>query len=252
MKRKLLEVALPVMLMSGVGCASKDIAEEKKEDSVKVADYKETEKEKEKDKDKRTNNDSSASDSESGTTNKDPIATVIKDVDKIHEEKDKLEKQKKAETKKEETSKKEVQVEKKEEVNKEKDKVSDATKPNSMKEYQEKVEIQANKFIAAVKATKPIVEKDETLRTNKDELKAQFNIVKGEAEKLVGLKPPEKYSYFKIEFIDANKTFLRALGDLFAALDEGDVEKGDTALNGVLYGFEQFGMTINGIRDIEE
>lgn len=32
MKRKLLEVALPVMLMSGVGCASKDIAEEKKED----------------------------------------------------------------------------------------------------------------------------------------------------------------------------------------------------------------------------
>ncbi|MGQ4672150.1 hypothetical protein ACUIJ5_29865 (plasmid) [Bacillus toyonensis] len=130
--------------------------------------------------------------------------------------------------------------------------MSDATKPNSMKEYQEKVEIQANKFIAAVKATKPIVEKDETLRTNKDELKAQFNIVKGEAEKLVGLKPPEKYSYFKIEFIDANKTFLRALGDLFAALDEGDVEKGDTALNGVLYGFEQFGMTINGIRDIEE
>ncbi|MGQ4672151.1 hypothetical protein ACUIJ5_29870 (plasmid) [Bacillus toyonensis] len=96
MKRKLLAVALPVMLMSGVGCASKDVAEEKKEDSVKVADYKETEKEKEKDKDKRTNNDSSASDSEFGTTNKDPIATIIKDVDKIHEEKDKLEKQKRS------------------------------------------------------------------------------------------------------------------------------------------------------------
>ncbi|PEK22828.1 hypothetical protein CN568_18500 [Bacillus pseudomycoides] len=40
MKRKLLAVALPVMLISGVGC-SKDNAEKKKTDSLQVAvDYK--------------------------------------------------------------------------------------------------------------------------------------------------------------------------------------------------------------------
>ncbi|PGA92080.1 hypothetical protein [Bacillus toyonensis] len=231
MKGKLLAVALPVMLIGGVGCASKDVTEEKKEDNVKSADYKKVEKE--------TNKDAKASDSESGTTNKDPIASVIKEVDNIHEEKDKLEQQKEVETKKEE-------------IAKEKEKVSNATKPNSMKEYQEKVDIQAKKFAAAIQATKPIVEKDKTLQTNKDELKAQFDVVKGEAQKLIDIKPPEQYSYFTDEFIDANKMYLRPLDDLFSALDERDEEKGNAALMGVLEGLDQFAMTLNETRKIEE
>ncbi|MGF2716203.1 DUF7018 domain-containing (lipo)protein [Bacillus cereus] len=40
MKRKVLAVALPVMLMGGVGCASKDVSQEKKTDSVKVSEEK--------------------------------------------------------------------------------------------------------------------------------------------------------------------------------------------------------------------
>ncbi|MED0990308.1 MULTISPECIES: hypothetical protein [Bacillus cereus group] len=41
MKRKLLALVVPVMLLSGVGCSSKDVAEEKEDDSLQVVvDYK--------------------------------------------------------------------------------------------------------------------------------------------------------------------------------------------------------------------
>ncbi|MFF2341113.1 DUF7018 domain-containing (lipo)protein [Bacillus mycoides] len=38
MKRKLLTVALPIMLVAGVGCSNKDVAEDKKTDSLQVAE----------------------------------------------------------------------------------------------------------------------------------------------------------------------------------------------------------------------
>lgn len=38
MKRKLLAVALPIMLVAGVGCSNKDVAEDKKTDSLQVAE----------------------------------------------------------------------------------------------------------------------------------------------------------------------------------------------------------------------
>ncbi|PED06496.1 DUF7018 domain-containing (lipo)protein [Bacillus pseudomycoides] len=41
MKRKLLAVALPIVLVAGVGCSNKDVVEEKKTDSVQVAEAKE-------------------------------------------------------------------------------------------------------------------------------------------------------------------------------------------------------------------
>ncbi len=38
MKRKLLAVVLPIMLVAGVGCSNKDVAEDKKTDSLQVAE----------------------------------------------------------------------------------------------------------------------------------------------------------------------------------------------------------------------
>lgn len=38
MKRNVLPLTLPIMLVSGVGCASKDVAQEKKTDSIQVAE----------------------------------------------------------------------------------------------------------------------------------------------------------------------------------------------------------------------
>ncbi|EMY5504306.1 MULTISPECIES: hypothetical protein [Bacillus] len=40
MKRKLLSLVVPIMSLSGIACSSKDVAEEKKTDSLQVAvDY---------------------------------------------------------------------------------------------------------------------------------------------------------------------------------------------------------------------
>jgi hypothetical protein len=98
--------------------------------------------------------------------------------EKISKEKDELEKK----IQDEEASKKEASKEK--DVIKKEDKIEDNTRFSTIKEYQETVYKLANKFESELRATKPIIEKDKTLLTNKDELKAQYDKVQIQADKI--------------------------------------------------------------------
>ncbi|WP_256703486.1 hypothetical protein [Bacillus thuringiensis] len=134
--KKLICLALPIML-SGIGCSNNDIEKEKKTDNLQVAES-----------EKKTET----------RSDKDVIKSLNNEVDKLRKEKDELEKKLQDE-----------KASKEKDVIKKDDKVEDLKRFSNLKEYQEAVYKLANKFESELRATKPIIEKDKTLLTNKDE-----------------------------------------------------------------------------------
>ncbi|HDR5354240.1 MULTISPECIES: coiled-coil domain-containing protein [Bacillus cereus group] len=242
MKHKVLSVALPILLISGVGCSKED-TEKKKTDSLQVAE---------------------------AESNKKALETVNKEVDKLRKEKDELEKKvAEAESDKRalETANKEVdklrkekdELEKKivkepgikEQESKEKDSITDVHSPITIKQYQEKMETLVNQFSRELQATKPIFAKDQTLKTNQVELKKQFEVVKGELRKLKELDPPKAYDYFKVQLRDDVKIIEICIEQIFVGLDEKDNEKVDSSLKAMYGHIDDMGLTLNEIRKLE-
>jgi len=226
--KKLICIALPIML-SGIGCSNNDIEKEKKTET---------------------------------RSDKDVIKSLNKEVDKLHKEKDELEKKIQDEkTSKEKISKEKDELEKKiqdEEASKEKDvikkddKVEDLKRFSNLKEYQEAVYKLANKFESELRATKPIIEKDKTLLTNKDELKAQYNKVQIQADKIKSLHPPQEYTDLQIGLIDSLIVYQKAVDGMFSGLDERDKEKVKGYEQSVIDGLTYFNDSLNAIKEIKE
>ena len=226
--KKLICIALPIML-SGIGCSNNDIEKEKKTET---------------------------------RSDKDVIKSLNKEVDKLHKEKDELEKKIQDEkTSKEKISKEKDELEKKiqdEEASKEKDvikkddKVEDLKRFSNLKEYQEAVYKLANKFESELRATKPIIEKDKTLLTNKDELKAQYDKVQIQADKIKSLHPPQEYTDLQIGLIDSLIVYQKAVDGMFSGLDERDKEKVKGYEQSVIDGLTYFNDSLNAIKEIKE
>ncbi|ASZ66220.1 hypothetical protein [Bacillus cereus] len=211
MKHKVLSVALPILLISGVDC-SKDDIEKKKADSLQVAE---------------------------AESNKKALETSNKEVDKLRKEKDELEKK----------IVKEPGI--KEQENKEKEPITDVHSPITIKQCQEKMETLVNQFSKELQATKPIFAKDQTLKTNQVELKKQFEVVKGELRKLKELAPPKAYDYFKVQLRDNVKIIEICIEQIFVGLDEKDNEKVDSSLKAMYGHIDDMGLTLNEIRKLE-
>ncbi|EJR98988.1 hypothetical protein [Bacillus cereus] len=211
MKHKVLSVALPILLISGVDC-SKDDIEKKKADSLQVAE---------------------------AESNKKALETSNKEVDKLRKEKDELEKK----------IVKESGI--KEQENKEKEPITDVHSPITIKQCQEKMETLVNQFSKELQATKPIFAKDQTLKTNQVELKKQFEVVKGELRKLKELAPPKAYDYFKVQLRDNVKIIEICIEQIFVGLDEKDNEKVDSSLKAMYGHIDDMGLTLNEIRKLE-
>ncbi|MEB9946739.1 hypothetical protein P4K84_22240 [Bacillus cereus] len=243
--KKLICIALPIML-SGIGCSNNDIEKEKKTDSLQVAES-----------EKKTET----------RSDKDVIKSLNEEVDKLHKEKDELEKKiqdEKASKEKiskekdelekkiqdEEASKKEASKEK--DVIKKEDKIEDNTRFSTIKEYQETVYKLANKFESELRATKPIIEKDKTLLTNKDELKAQYDKVQIQADKIKSLHPPQEYTDLQIGLIDSLLVYQKAVDGMFSGLDERDKEKVKGYEQSVIDGLTYFNDSLNAIKEIKE
>lgn len=238
--KKLICLALPIML-SGIGCSNNDIEKEKKTDNLQVAES-----------EKKTET----------RSDKDVIKSLNNEVDKLRKEKDELEKKLQDEkASKEKGSKEKDELEKKiqdEEASKEKDvikkddKVEDLKRFSNLKEYQEAVYKLANKFEAELRATKPIIEKDKTLLTNKDELKAQYDRVQVQADKIKSLHPPQEYTDLQIGLIDSLIVYQKAVDGMFSGLDERDKEKVKGYEQSVMDGLTYFNDSLNAINEIKE
>ncbi|PFJ85163.1 DUF7018 domain-containing (lipo)protein [Bacillus cereus] len=222
--KKLICIALPIML-SGIGCSNNDIEKEKKTDSLQVAES-----------EKKTET----------RSDKDVIKSLNEEVDKLHKEKEELEKK----IQDEEASKKEASKEK--DVIKKEDKIEDNTRFSTIKEYQETVYKLANKFESELRATKPIIEKDKTLLTNKDELKAQYDKVQIQADKIKSLHPPQEYTDLQIGLIDSLIVYQKAVDGMFSGLDERDKEKVKGYEQSVMDGLTYFNDSLNAIKEIKE
>ncbi|PFF40042.1 DUF7018 domain-containing (lipo)protein [Bacillus cereus] len=222
--KKLICIALPIML-SGIGCSNNHIEKEKKTDSLQVAES-----------EKKTET----------RSDKDVIKSLNEEVDKLHKEKDELEKK----IQDEEASKKEASKEK--DVIKKEDKIEDNTRFSTIKEYQETVYKLANKFESELRATKPIIEKDKTLLTNKDELKAQYDKVQIQADKIKSLHPPQEYTDLQIGLIDSLIVYQKAVDGMFSGLDERDKEKVKGYEQSVMDGLTYFNDSLNAIKEIKE
>lgn len=238
--KKLICLALPIML-SGIGCSNNDIEKEKKTDNLQVAES-----------EKKTET----------RSDKDVIKSLNNEVDKLRKEKDELEKKLQDEkASKEKGSKEKDELEKKiqdEEASKEKDvikkddKVEDLKRFSNLKEYQEAVYKLANKFEAELRATKPIIEKDKTLLTNKDELKAQYDRVQVQADKIKSLHPPQEYTDLQIGLIDSLIVYQKAVDGMFSGLDVRDKEKVKGYEQSVIDGLTYFNDSLNAIKEIKE
>ncbi|MFK4366969.1 myosin heavy subunit [Bacillus sp. RC55] len=226
--KKLICLALPIML-SGIGCSNNDIEKEKKTET---------------------------------RSDKDVIKSLNNEVDKLRKEKDELEKKLQDEkASKEKGSKEKDELEKKiqdEEASKEKDvikkddKVEDLKRFSNLKEYQEAVYKLANKFESELRATKPIIEKDKTLLTNKDELKAQYDRVQVQADKIKSLHPPQEYTDLQIGLIDSLIVYQKAVDGMFSGLDVRDKEKVKGYEQSVIDGLTYFNDSLNAIKEIKE
>ncbi|EKS8376124.1 hypothetical protein QC477_005376 [Bacillus cereus] len=238
--KKLICLALPIML-SGIGCSNNDIEKEKKTDNLQVAES-----------EKKTET----------RSDKDVIKSLNNEVDKLRKEKDELEKKLQDEkASKEKVSKEKDELEKKiqdEEASKEKDvikkddKVEDLKRFSNLKEYQEAVYKLANKFESELRATKPIIEKDKTLLTNKDELKAQYDRVQVQADKIKSLHPPQEYTDLQIGLIDSLIVYQKAVDGMFSGLDVRDKEKVKGYEQSVIDGLTYFNDSLNAIKEIKE
>ncbi|MCR6784026.1 DUF7018 domain-containing (lipo)protein [Bacillus thuringiensis] len=211
--KKLICIALPIMLLSRIGCSNNDIEKEKKTET---------------------------------RSDKDVIKSLNEEVDKLHKEKDELEKK----IQDEEASKKEASKEK--DVIKKEDKIEDNTRFSTIKEYQETVYKLANKFESELRATKPIIEKDKTLLSNKDELKAQYDKVQIQADKIKSLHPPQEYTDLQIGLIDSLIVYQKAVDGMFSGLDERDKEKVKGYEQSVIDGLTYFNDSLNAIKEIKE
>lgn len=222
--KKLICLALPIML-SGIGCSNNDIEKEKKTDNLQVAES-----------EKKTET----------RSDKDVIKSLNNEVDKLRKEKDELEKK----IQDEEASKKEASKEK--DVIKKDDKVEDLKRFSNLKEYQEAVYKLANKFESELRATKPIIEKDKTLLTNKHELKAQYDRVQVQADKIKSLHPPQEYTDLQIGLIDSLIVYQKAVDGMFSGLDVRDKEKVKGYEQSVIDGLTYFNDSLNAIKEIKE
>ncbi|PFR04402.1 hypothetical protein COK31_11035 [Bacillus cereus] len=227
--KKLICLALPIML-SGIGCSNNDIEKEKKTDNLQVAES-----------EKKTET----------RSDKDVIKSLNNEVDKLRKEKDELEKKLQDEkASKEKVSKEKVSKEK--DVIKKDDKVEDLKRFSNLKEYQEAVYKLANKFESELRATKPIIEKDKTLLTNKDELKAQYDRVQVQADKIKSLHPPQEYTDLQIGLIDSLIVYQKAVDGMFSGLDVRDKEKVKGYEQSVIDGLTYFNDSLNAIKEIKE
>ncbi|MDA2704697.1 hypothetical protein PDR95_24885 [Bacillus cereus] len=217
--KKLICLALPIML-SGIGCSNNDIEKEKKTDNLQVAES-----------EKKTET----------RSDKDVIKSLNNEVDKLRKEKDELEKKLQDE-----------KASKEKDVIKKDDKVEDLKRFSNLKEYQEAVYKLANKFEAELRATKPIIEKDKTLLTNKDELKAQYDRVQVQADKIKSLHPPQEYTDLQIGLIDSLIVYQKAVDGMFSGLDERDKEKVKGYEQSVIDGLTYFNDSLNAIKEIKE
>lgn len=224
-------LALPLMLVAWVGC-SKDNAEEKKTDSLKVSE-------------------------EESKADKKALETVNKELDKLKEEKAELEKQNKEASKGKD--KKEESIVKKEESTTNNDKSNKVEEPNKevvkeavigggrtlaeerayidkklnnesrhyspLEQYQEEVEETSKELVTAVKSSKSLLEKDKTMQTNKSELKGQLSVVSGRMDRLASIEPPKDYDYFKVQLRDDAKIIKQVVDQAFIAFNENDTEK---------------------------
>ncbi|MGH0414337.1 DUF7018 domain-containing (lipo)protein [Bacillus cereus] len=227
--KKLICLALPIML-SGIGCSNNDIEKEKKTDNLQVAES-----------EKKTET----------RSDKDVIKSLNNEVDKLRKEKDELEKKLQDEkASKEKVSKEKVSKEK--DVIKKDDKVEDLKRFSNLKEYQEAVYKLTNKFESELRATKPIIEKNKTLLTNKDELKAQYDRVQVQADKIKSLHPPQEYTDLQIGLIDSLIVYQKAVDGMFSGLDVRDKEKVKGYEQSVIDGLTYFNDSLNAIKEIKE
>ena len=104
----------------------------------------------------------------------------------------------------------------------------------------------------AVEGTKTIIEKDKTLKTNKEELRKQYEVVKEQADKVTGIKAPTDYSYFKDELIDEMKIIVPSLNGLFIGLDTNDEAKTESSKSSLNDGLDYFKSALNDIEKLEQ
>ncbi|KXY47180.1 hypothetical protein AT257_13740 [Bacillus cereus] len=244
--KKLICLAFPLILVAGVGC-SKDNVEEKKIDNVKVEDSKDT---KQPDTVKPREEDfMKIVDAE--------IDKAYKRTETRNKSNDKVVKEEFKEEVKEETKKVASEEEKanrtlaEERASDDKQIIREVNPPVTLKQYKEKIEIQTKQFIDALQATKPIVEKDKTLKTNKEELRKQFKLVQEQGMKIKELDPPTEYSYFRQALSDDMKVIVLSIEGAFEGLDANDNAKTESSLNSMYDGLGYLKMTLDEIAKTE-
>ncbi|MGG0726898.1 DUF6376 family protein [Bacillus paramycoides] len=129
--------------------------------------------------------------------------------------------------------------------------VGNTDSPVTIGQYQGQIETHMSKLSDALQATKPIVEKDKTLKTNQAELKKQFESVKEQCRKIKELEPPKEYDYFKEQLRDDMKVVEGSIDQVFQGLAENDDKKTELSLQSIFEGLTYLSMTIDEIRKVE-
>ncbi|AJH16867.1 hypothetical protein ACFVV6_24455 [Bacillus mycoides] len=245
MKRKVLAVALPITLALAVGCSNKDVAEEKKTDSLKVSET---------------------------DSKKDVIKPLYAEVGKIYEEgqdvttkREAKEKESSTKTDKESTSKNEDSTDKpvkeaiigggrtlaeeREHIGKQLHKGSSQSSP--LEQYQEEVKETSKDLSTAVQSSKSLIEKDETLKTNQSGLKGQLSVISGRVNRLATIDPPEGYYYFKEQLRDDAKVIKQVVDQAFIALNENDTEKAKANIDYMMEYLDTMSSTLNEIQNVQ-
>lgn len=265
-KKLICFLALPLMLVTWVGC-SKDNAEEKKTDNVKVEDHKKTDSVQ----DAESKDKAKTQETIDVEKNKEQkvLETETKDKNQLAIEEVKQEvKEEVKEEVKQEVKQEEIKQDKGKPVLSEEEKAhltlaelreyegnqvfSDVKPPVTISQFKEEIRTQSKKFMDAVEGTKTIIEKDKTLKTNKEELRKQYEVVKEQADKVTGIKAPTDYSYFKDELIDEMKIIVPSLNGLFIGLDTNDEAKTKSSKSSLNDGLDYFKSTLNEIEKLEQ
>lgn len=245
-KKLICFLAFPLMLVAWVGC-SKDNAEEKKTDNVKVEDYKKTD----------SVQDADSEDKKDSKTvelrDKDFMKTVDEEIDKAQEE-ESVNKKETGEDSKEVASKEKSKTDRtlaEERASEDKQVIREVNPPITLKQYQENIDETAKEVAKELQATKPIFAKDETLKENQVELKQQLGIFKEKLDKLTAIEPPKDYDYYRTQLRDDVKVIKQSIDQVFVGLDENDIEKAEANL-GAMFGYiDTMGSTLNEIRDAQ-
>ncbi|PHE64177.1 hypothetical protein COF68_04840 [Bacillus toyonensis] len=259
MKRKVLAVALPITLALSVGCSNKDVAEEKKTDSLKVSE----------------------SDSKENI-----IKPIYEEVDKIYKEGQDLTAKRKAKDEEELATKKEKEssTKPKEELTKKEDspKTEDSTdKPvkeaviggnrtlaeereyigkqltkgssasSPLEQYQEDIKDTSNDLKTAVQSIKSLAEKDKTMQTTQSELKGDLSRVSGRANRLASIEPPKEYDYFKVQLRDDARAIKQMVDQAFIALNENDTETAKLNIGAMIDYVDIMSSTLNEIQNVQ-